>query len=250
VDTHTDGGWQITLMSITETGTGWYDWYYEVRQTSQPSSKGLNFLAMLIPDCCTEPSIEVNLGHPENNLFKNYFTVAQGEPTVNFGQYNEGARVAKGTPDRAIEWHLITNTRVKTESTIILKVKRVGVLTFEMAVPGCQPETPIIASTKISFTAEDLLGNRYLIEIQKNQAGDILEIWRTNLQTNVSENITNVGISWDQIQFRYPDGSPDGYTEDEPVKFFPDDTTTKTGDASTCGYWYRGVFWNFCPPPP
>jgi hypothetical protein len=90
---------------------------------------------MLVSDCCTGSKIDVDL--VQSSLFKDYFPVAQGEPTLCFGCYNEQTRVAKGTPDKQIDWHLITNTNVKTSSTIILKVKKIGVLTFEMAVPGC-----------------------------------------------------------------------------------------------------------------
>ena len=117
-------------------------------------------------------------------------------------------------------------------------------ITQGLALP-CEEKIDIITKTALSFTAEDLLGNRYLIEIEKNQAGDILHIFRTALPAGPRVEITDDGISWDQILIRYPDGYG-GHIEAEPVKFIPDDTTTKTGDTSTCGYWYRGMFWDFC----
>ena len=141
-ETLVNNGWQIKLVEVEPCtissscdGDGLYDWYYEVKNISTGTSSGLNFLAMLIPDCCTDPEITVYID--QGTLFNDYFDVAEGEPTVRFGMYNEQARVAKGTADKQIDWHLITNTNVKTSSTILLSVKKLGALTFEMAVPGC-----------------------------------------------------------------------------------------------------------------
>jgi hypothetical protein len=89
---------------------------------------------MLIPDCNTEPEIAVNIS--ESPPFKDYFPVGQGEPSLCFGCYNTLARVLKGTPDNTTRWWIVTNTGVKTGSTIVLKTKG-GVLKFEMAAPGC-----------------------------------------------------------------------------------------------------------------
>jgi len=176
VDTLTNGDWKITLVSVLDcatspncTGSGLYDWYYEVKKVSTGRSKGLNFLAMLIPDCCNGPKIAVDL--VQSSLFKDYFAVAEGEPTVNFGMYNEQTRVAKGTPDNLIDWHLITNTNAKTESTIILKVRKVGVLAFEMAVPGCplDPNQPLSTESYIQVGTVTL-------QVLYNAAGESYDV--------------------------------------------------------------------------
>jgi hypothetical protein len=181
VETLTHGDWKITLVDVLPcaistncSGTGLYDWYYEVKKISTDTSSGLNFLAMLIPDCCSGSKIIVDLG--QSTLFKEYFPVAEGEPTVYFGRYNEQARVAKGTPDRDIHWHLITNTNVKTNSTIILKVKKIGVLTFEMAVPGCSgygAYTPTAAQQEVTINSVRLR----ILRAPGTGAGIALEIW-------------------------------------------------------------------------
>jgi len=131
-------GWTITLDSVNPiSGTGLYDWYYTVENSpGSGSAAGLNFVAMLIPDCCTEPKINIDINN--SDPFKEVFPVAEGENTLYFGRYIEQGFVVKGTADSVVDWHLIANTDKITSSTIIIKLKK-SAITFEMAVPGCTP---------------------------------------------------------------------------------------------------------------
>ena len=104
--------------------------------------------------------------------------------------------------------------------------------------PGTLPPDAI-AKTTLKFTATDPSGQQYLIEIKKDTLGNILEIMRTP-PGGEPEPITDTGIPWAQVQFSVEGGPWEG------VEFINNDTTSKTGNESTCGYWYRGVFWNFC----
>jgi hypothetical protein len=142
-------GWFVELESIVPcdgalpydppcSGAGLFEWLYNVYKldkNNEPTASGLNFLAMLIPDCCVGPKITVDKS--QSTGFNDYFPVAEGEPTLCFGCYNEQTRVAEGTPDNSTQWRLIASTDQSTESTILLKARKVGVLTYEMAVPGC-----------------------------------------------------------------------------------------------------------------
>jgi hypothetical protein len=138
VDSLTVGDWTITLVSRTQISTDpvLWKWHYTVKESNN-NFKGINYLAMLIPDCCNEPAITVDVGHGQNQGFKWTFAVGEGEPTDGIGYKNLQAFVVKGTPDDSIDWYLITNTDVRASSTIVLKVRKVGALAFEMAVPGC-----------------------------------------------------------------------------------------------------------------
>lgn len=165
----TNSGWTTTLKSITEIGTGIWDWHYTAKDSAN-RYKGINYLAMLIPDCCTG-AITVYEDHEQNEGFKWVFDVAQGEPTNCFGCYNEQAFVVKGTPDNSIDWHLITNTNQMSKSTILLSVKRLGPLTYEMAVPGCfDPDPQIVAGTSTTHTVTEG-ANSCTIEITEGSLG-------------------------------------------------------------------------------
>jgi hypothetical protein len=131
----TSGGWTITLTEPSLRGDGKYDWQYKFT-TPGVNFTGSNFVAFLIPDCCKDSDKIVfypELSAP-TNLFS--FAVGMGEPTLNFGRYNQQAYVIKGTPDSTGNWRIVTNTKYKTRSTIIIKSGK-DVATFEMAIPGC-----------------------------------------------------------------------------------------------------------------
>ena len=247
-------GWTVDLVSVTERDDGKWDWYYKV--TNRPlsdSASGLNFIAMLIPDCCTSPKIEIYFTDASSG-FTNYFNVGAGEPTLYFGRYIQQARVAKGTADNQVKWHLITNTQKMTTSTILLKVRKIGALAFEMAVPACDPETDPITQSSEDFSYINAEGNTYTVTVYKDQAGNITEITRTVFDDDGNpidfDIITDQGIPANEIMARFPNPDPNlapdmPYVE-EPFNFVPNDTVTKSGDNSTCGYWYRGKFYNFC----
>lgn len=139
--------WTIKLESVTGitddiTGepTGYYDFLYKVTSTpTSNSASGLNFVAMLIPDCCVTPKILIDIGLSEP--FKEVFDPGEGENTLYFGRYVMNGFVVKGTSDSTVNWHLIANTNKLTMSTIIIKLKK-GAIPFEMPVPGCTPPPP------------------------------------------------------------------------------------------------------------
>ena len=238
-------GWTVTLAEPVEVSPGSWRWTYTI-QNNKGTASGLNFAAMLIPDCCTDPKIEVNT----STGFTKYFAVEEGEPTLKFGMYNAQARVLKGTAANNTEWSFITNTNVKTTSTILLKVHKIGALTFEMAVPGCNPKTDPITQSSEKFTYVNDEGQEYNVIVTKDQYGKILSIIRTipdcEEGDECDENITDDGIPVNEILARFPDPSGGEVKITELFNFVPNDTVTKSGEDSTCGYWYRGVFWNFC----
>jgi hypothetical protein len=154
----TNQGWTVELVSILECtdpgataicgarGPGWFDHHYQVYtidKKGNPTASGLNSLAMLIPDCQDGPEIEVDLNY--SIQFNDYFGVAEGDSSIGLGQYNEQTRVAQGESDNTFDWHLVVNTDKVTESTIALKVRSIGVLTYEMAVAGCNVYEPFVA---------------------------------------------------------------------------------------------------------
>ena len=95
VDTLTVEGWKVTLEGISvydpEPGDPdpvcpWakcYDWHYTA-QDATGKYKGINYLAMLIPDCCIDPKVIVDLALPHEG-FKWKWPVGVGEPTNCFG---------------------------------------------------------------------------------------------------------------------------------------------------------------------
>jgi hypothetical protein len=145
--------WTIKLDSVSELPDGNYDFLYKV--TSTPTSNtasGLNFVAMLIPDCCVSPPVNIDIG--ASYPFKESFAPGVGESTLYFGRYVMNGYVVKGTSDSTVDWHLISNTNRLTMSTMIIKLKK-DALTFKIAVPGC-PAVP--AGT------EPLVGSRSFSE--------------------------------------------------------------------------------------
>jgi hypothetical protein len=75
VDRVTNQGWTVTLLYIDEKDNGLYSWHYKIENDKKTSS-GLNYAAMLIPDCCTDPTILVDLY--SSTLFKQVFEVGLG----------------------------------------------------------------------------------------------------------------------------------------------------------------------------
>jgi hypothetical protein len=239
-------GWRVELVSVLPAGTDLWEWTYSIQNSpGSGSATGLNFAAMLVPDCCAEPKIVVETVAG----FTEYFNVGEGEPTLSFGKYNLQARVAKGTPDNSYIWSFVANTDRMTSSTILLKVKKIGTVTFEMAVPGCaSEESPAAATASITLSAEEFTyinngGQTYKVTVYKNQWGNITKIERTDPDGKVTD-ITDEGVSVTQILASFTGG--DGTVQEEFFNYVPNDTVTKSGDDSTCGYWYAGKFWNFC----
>jgi hypothetical protein len=107
-----------------------YEWKYQL------TTPGLAFVAWFIPDCCTTPPIILGDLAPANLTL---FPVGQGEPEVGFGMYNKLGRVLKGTPNNTDYYEFLANTDRLTSSAAIAKVKKYGVLPFEIAVPACFP---------------------------------------------------------------------------------------------------------------
>ena len=152
----TEGGYTITLTGITEeasctkndpatygqtdlgTAIPCYRWDFAVHNEGNPSAlTGLNFLALFIPDCCTDPYIyfDLSAGTPDNAKI---YPVAAGEPTVKIGRFNESAYMFKTTPDTPTLWSIVTTTDVITSLPAVLATGRKDNATsFEMPGPGC-----------------------------------------------------------------------------------------------------------------
>jgi hypothetical protein len=136
----TKSGWTITLSEPSLRADGLYDWLYKITSPGGGFT-GSNFVALLVPDCCKDSDKIVfrpDLSVPTNLTS---FAVGEGEPTLNFGRYNQQAFVIKGTPDSTGNWKIVTNTKYKTRSTIIIKSGK-DVIQFEMAAFGCPLATP------------------------------------------------------------------------------------------------------------
>jgi len=158
------GPYTIKLVSIEIIDSTYNRLNYTVENTSNPGTlTGLNFFAMLIPDCCNEPFITFDLnGSIPNNL--KYLPVAVGEPTLNFGQYNQQARVLKGTPDNDTIWSLVTTSKTLTTTTALLKYGqgKGDKVSVEIPGPGCakveycpKPKTRVEPRSQCwQFTAE------------------------------------------------------------------------------------------------
>lgn len=153
--TASTNGWTITLNSITPNATdGQYNWNYTITDPGGGFT-GSNFVGFLLPDCCRtdDPDTRIVIGQTQSDPDLTCFGVSEGEPTINFGRYNNQAFVCKGTPDNTGNWTIVANTPYKTRSTIIIKSGK-KVLEFEMAVPGCPPAPaptePLIGSRSFS----------------------------------------------------------------------------------------------------
>jgi len=243
----TISGWTVTLQEpLIDEVTGNWIWHYTITDPTGgvDNVKGLNYVAMLLPDCSQQVqgiTIDTISG------YTTVFEVGEGNPH-GFGQYNMQAFVAMGTPSSSTIWSFTANTNKATTSTILLDTagkQGEGELTFEMAVPGCDaPPTGPITQSAQEFTYVNDAGETYTVTVYKNSNGTIDRIIRRTYDSNgnlIDEtDITAEGISVTQIQAKYDDNHIEFFD------FVPDDTVTKTGDNSTCGYWYNGVFWNFC----
>lgn len=237
----TISGWTVNLLPLEKSGDNWR-WKYEITNLKGDAT-GLNFAAMLIPDCNEELG---KITVTDLDGFTTFFEVGEGEPTDSFGKYNVQAFVAKGTPVNQNLWSFVANTNKTTTSTILLDTRgKTGELTFEMAVPACDPgpEAPITQSAQ-EFTYVNNAGETYKVNVYKDQDGNITKVMRFNPGDEDGIDITDDGISVTQIKAKFLDAN--GELMEEFFNFIPDDTVTKSGENSNCGYWYNGVFWNFC----
>jgi len=102
--------------------------------------------------------------------------------------------------------------------------------------PSLFPTQKVIASTGGSFTYVDPDGNPHTIAFTKDEAGNILSM--------TMDGVPVQGTPWNQAQVSF-----DGGTTWESWKSWwpPEGLATKSGTDSTCAYWYRGVYWDFCP---
>lgn len=181
----TKSNWTITLSEPSLRSDSLYDWNYKITSPGGGFT-GSNFAALLIPDCCKDADKIVF--HPDLSVPTNLssFAVGAGEPTLNFGRYNQQAYVIKGTPDSTGNWKIVTNTKYKTRSTIIIKSGN-DVTTLEMAVPGCPiapPPAPIGARTfsECANFGQDTPDNAndnvsFYIVRKSDQEGCISSIW-------------------------------------------------------------------------
>jgi hypothetical protein len=137
----TTGKYKITLVEINKIAESEYKWTYNItRNGNKPT--GLNFLAMLIPDCRgiqSDPKIIIREDPDSGVSFGGslqQFAVAEGETVVNFGQFIEQGFVIKGTSDDNIEWSFIANTNAMTKITALVKYQGREV-SGEIPGPGC-----------------------------------------------------------------------------------------------------------------
>lgn len=129
-----------------------YKWNYTIMDTgSDPASlTGLNFLAMLIPDCCNNPKIDFDkVNSIPGNIFES--EVAEGEDTLYFGRYNQQAYVIKVTPNGETNWSLVMTSNTVTTTTALLKYGKKDTASYEIPGPGCAklPCEPVIPPVRI-----------------------------------------------------------------------------------------------------
>lgn len=159
-------GYPTLLQGTCPFGDQCYEWKYSV------TTPGLSFAAWFIPDCCTTPLISLGNFSPENLTL---FPVGQGEPEVKFGKYNNLGQVLKGTPDSTNHYSFVANTNVLTSSAAIAKVKKFGVLAFEIAVPGCfpAPEPPCVPQLAAGQAGVRIIGSTLINRLDPEDNKDI-----------------------------------------------------------------------------
>ncbi len=159
------GGWTVELVSISSISSSSYKWTYKIYKTGTTYSiSGLNFAALLIPDCCKEPYVYIDLANSYPTNLKEYL-VAQGEPTIGFGRYIESGYVVKGTPDNSATWELVASTNAITMLPAVLKSS--SVVTMEVPGPGCsEPINPYSPEIKL----EEFFIQEIKIRIEWNEA--------------------------------------------------------------------------------
>ena len=120
----------------------------------------------------------------------------------------------------------------------------------------------IIAKTMEQFTyyTKDANGATitYSVTVYKDLDGNIYSIQRTPCVENLVpslcvdgeyDELVGSGVPIDTFEICY---NPDPVTGEcaetdfESLKFITDQIVTKTGDHSTCAYWYNGYYYNFC----
>ena len=104
---------------------------------------------------------------------------------------------------------------------------------------------PVIAKTSEDFSYVNEAGETYTVKVNKDQAGNIISIKLRGPGCEEGEeceqDITDKGIPIDQFEISY-----DGGESWESLKFITEQIVTKTDENSTCAYWYRGYYYNFC----
>lgn len=213
----TNGTWSITLEEDILPGAtpGTWVWNYHI-ESSPGTFVGANFVGFLLPDCCrSDEKIAIDEVASDPDL--TCYGVAEGEPTIYFGRYNNQAFVCKGTPDSSGHWSVVANTPYKTRSTIIIKSGK-EVLQFEMAVPGCpiapSPTEPKIGARTFSEctnfgqdTIEDYYIDGELIPAENDDVsffvirtddkdGCVSQIWRCPRHDCMDED-NNTCSSWE-----------------------------------------------------
>jgi len=104
----------------------------------------------------------------------------------------------------------------------------------------------------INYDWGNAAGETYKVTVYKDKTtGEIISILRTNPDGSIDD-LTGSGKPIGDFSVCYP-VDKDGNSIDcnnesnwEPLKFITDQITTKTGDDSTCAYWYNGYYYNFC----
>ncbi|MFO7707144.1 MAG: hypothetical protein R6V84_03150 [Desulfobacterales bacterium] len=143
------GGWTVELVNIEKiTSSEYFRWTYRIYQTGTTYSiSGLNFAALLIPDCCREPYVYIDPSSSSPTNLKT-FPVAEGEPTIGFGKFIESGYVIKGTPDNSATWSLVTSTNAITMLPAVIKSS--SVITLEIPGPACsEPTNPYSPEIKL-----------------------------------------------------------------------------------------------------
>lgn len=128
----------VTLVSIDEDPSNPlpYQWNYTITNKNDPNKlTGVNFFAMLIPDCMKDPKIVIN---PISFGSYQSFGVAEGENVLSFGLGIEQGYVIKGVSDGDTNWSFLTNTNTVTYTSAIIKDGNKE-YSKEIPGPGCTP---------------------------------------------------------------------------------------------------------------
>jgi hypothetical protein len=111
---------------------------------------------------------------------------------------------------------------------------------YGIGLPGLREgEIPVIANTKDVVKVTDSDGVEHTGEVIYNQAGGIAKVLRNG------QDITHLGKPWTTVKIRFPDGNGGWNVED--VVDVQNGSLSRSGPNDTCAFWYRGVYWDFCP---
>ena len=149
----------IELEEIEPIGSRFL-WKYAIYDSNNPNKlTKANFVAMLVPDCCTDPAIDLNISESDPAADLQTFDVAVGEQTKYFGRGITQGWVIKSPPDKT-KFHLSFNTNLKANTTIYLETSG-GPLYYEMVGPSCTIPEALPQGVRTSAEVKKIIQGEY-----------------------------------------------------------------------------------------